>query len=88
MALLTTSLNTGSKTLTEIYDSVANAYNYQTTIPDPNDINQTIANPETKAQHYRRRYKEWAQDKHEAGLINPAVDTAKTTALNNKGTLT
>jgi hypothetical protein len=58
MATLTFSYDTGNVSLSRIVEALAVAYHYQVTIPDPQNPNETIPNPESKAAFGRRMIKE------------------------------
>jgi len=42
-----------------VVDYFCRSYNYQATIPDPNDMSNTIPNPETPRQFLVRTIDEW-----------------------------
>lgn len=88
MALKTISINTGTKLAAEIDSYAALGAGYQTKIVNPADPATLIDNPETPAQFMRKKILINYQSFYEAGLIKASVDTARSTALINKGTLT
>lgn len=57
MATLKFEFDTKQIPLSRIVDAFAYKYDYQATIPNPEDPEQTISNPETKAAFARRMIK-------------------------------
>jgi len=78
MPTLNFSYNTGTVPLARIIDAFATAYGYKATISDPDVPNQTIPNPESKAEHARRRVKEYIREIVKSQELNDARRTAET----------
>jgi len=77
MATLSFSFDTGSVPTSRITNALATNYGYQATIPDPQNPESTIANPETKAQFAQRMVKKFLIDNVKAAEINAARVTAE-----------
>ncbi len=79
MATLTFSYDTGSVSTSRITDAICSKFNYQPTIPDPNNVGQTISNPETKANYAKRMIKEriiaWVREQEIITATNTASDS-------------
>ena len=63
-------------TLDMFREAYAAHYNYQVNIPDPDNIGQTIPNPETKAQFMAQRRKREAKNMlrwHRIKVANEAI---------------
>lgn len=88
MANKTISFNIGSTPMATFDTNVAIGLGWRNIIPDPNNANQTIANPESSSLFFRRKVLDLAQSGYLVGLLNPAFDAARVTANNNSIILT
>lgn len=58
----------------------ADQYNYQATVPDPQDSTKTIANPQSKAAFTNDRIKSFIKEVYAASNISAATKSAATTS--------
>ena len=77
MAQITITFN---GTSSDLNDFVAQ-YNYQDTIPDPNNDNKTIPNPESKLDFFIRKVKEFVYESVKAVRVNRVGDVARKVEL-------
>lgn len=68
--------------LPRVIDAIAGQYNYQDTIPDPNNPEgPEIANPETHAQFAKRQAARWAKENVISWEAKQASEAARLIAI-------
>lgn len=84
----TYSFNLNGILMTDFDAAVAFSFGYQAFITNPSDPNNPLPNPETKPAFSRRMMLQLVQERYAAGLVTPAVDTARATALSSINIIT
>ena len=77
MATLNLSYNTGSVTLSDLNDTLAFEWGYRANIPDPQNPEQTIPNPESKADFNKRLIGMHIKNAYRQGKRRPILDNAE-----------
>lgn len=64
-----------------VAEAFAKSYGYSDTIPDPNDPNKTVPNPQTKAQFVKQKLGEYIREVVKGHEANADVDRVRKEAV-------